>query len=718
MSSRPVSAITLPSIALLRHHIRVPSSSGYLRKHLNRLSRSTLISLAQRWLSAVVSSEVNQPLQKLCLNGTGPSAPAESPLDEDQAYDECAGSLEEVQEIYDDLLRKTGVSKREVVDRILEIDWRDGLSLWQIATIDTTLLLGLDGSAKNGRWTALRTVCKSARESPVIMQASQSQGKIGRHRSGRTALGEVDANSMHHPHPEKTKQQEKQDCKTGITTNQEASSLPSLSIPALKRSLLHFLSPIAKIHITSHPLSTFPNLNLLRISSLVAPYAVAPHSPSAESSPLQVDDERLNELLTKSIWLAIPSGSPHVFVSFGNTATLPGPSTTKDRDGGSRSIGAWRRSVLDAFAKALSSSTGEKIIQLTGASTDPRSATRNQKSTQWRLQPTNLSAKGLSTLMALRGIEGEGACQGSWSIYSRSQDAHPSEPGPAKAKTPRLEPNPLDIDSTAALKSSEQLLSEAIGAHDRACVAEAQSSKANSLQPPSSTPVNPSSKRSATAANLDPPPQPLDAKLHKKRKLLAQARFGNSARADDGRGIERLTMRLQGGTSSSPLQAAAAASRHRSSSSSTQPEATRSTGPSSLRAIVAQAGTPQPDTVRSATDSPSASSRRSSGRLSSLSAPDATPQSRCGAGRQGSGSFGSVYAPDESGAGRRGGEGVGKGITVCFRGGHVFAGLRVMVEKGIVDGVRMPGWMTGEGAVSVGVVDGGKKLRGARALGF
>lgn len=49
-------------------------------------------------------------------------------------------------------------------------------------------------------------------------------------------------------------------------------------------------------------------------------------------------------------------------------------------------------------------------------------------------------------------------------------------------------------------------------------------------------------------------------------------------------------------------------------------------------------------------------------------------------------------------------------IRVTFQGAHVFAGIRRLVEAGVVDGRTMPGWMTGEAGVSVGVVRNGRML--------
>lgn len=47
-------------------------------------------------------------------------------------------------------------------------------------------------------------------------------------------------------------------------------------------------------------------------------------------------------------------------------------------------------------------------------------------------------------------------------------------------------------------------------------------------------------------------------------------------------------------------------------------------------------------------------------------------------------------------------------IDFEFGGEHIFAGIRELVELGVVDGERMPGWMTGEEGVSVGRVRKGR----------
>jgi central kinetochore subunit Mis15/CHL4 len=51
-------------------------------------------------------------------------------------------------------------------------------------------------------------------------------------------------------------------------------------------------------------------------------------------------------------------------------------------------------------------------------------------------------------------------------------------------------------------------------------------------------------------------------------------------------------------------------------------------------------------------------------------------------------------------------------VTVRFEGSHVFAGIRSMVEQGVgFDGLKMPGWITGEEGVTVGTIKDGRLLK-------
>ena len=49
-------------------------------------------------------------------------------------------------------------------------------------------------------------------------------------------------------------------------------------------------------------------------------------------------------------------------------------------------------------------------------------------------------------------------------------------------------------------------------------------------------------------------------------------------------------------------------------------------------------------------------------------------------------------------------------VRLSFQGSSVFYGIRRLVEAGVVDGKRMPGWMTGQEGVSWGIVKDGRML--------
>ncbi|KAK4174742.1 centromere protein Chl4/mis15/CENP-N [Triangularia setosa] len=56
-------------------------------------------------------------------------------------------------------------------------------------------------------------------------------------------------------------------------------------------------------------------------------------------------------------------------------------------------------------------------------------------------------------------------------------------------------------------------------------------------------------------------------------------------------------------------------------------------------------------------------------------------------------------------------------VRLTFHGSHVFAGIRQLVECGIIDGESMPGWMTGEEGVTIGAVRNGR-IRGHKGAGL
>ncbi|KAI6779798.1 uncharacterized protein J7T54_003722 [Emericellopsis cladophorae] len=144
----------------------------------------------------------------------------------------------------------------------------------------------------------------------------------------------------------------------------------------------------------------------------------------------------------------------------------------------------------------------------------------------------------------------------------------------------------------------------------------------------------------------------------KRAKVVAEARFGGSSTMDDGRGVERVEVVLQDTFPQQDLT-----------------------------------GDLEDDVDGRSGDDPRRRSKVDTVLLQAQStlddeAADATASS--------------TWAPP---------------IKIAFTGSHVFAGIRQLVEAGIVDGERMPGWMTGEEGVTMGVVRHGR-IRGFKGSGL
>ncbi|KAK0099410.1 hypothetical protein ONS96_008437 [Cadophora gregata f. sp. sojae] len=137
-----MASISIPTSSALRHAQIIPAAHPAVFKSLHRLSRPSLLSLVLDWLD-----ERNQ-------ENTGPYLLSQD--DEDDAQDTYppVSSLHALREIYTDLQANKG-SKRDVVDRIIEGDWRGGISLYQLAMADMQYLYDHPASQK---WTALKIV--------------------------------------------------------------------------------------------------------------------------------------------------------------------------------------------------------------------------------------------------------------------------------------------------------------------------------------------------------------------------------------------------------------------------------------------------------------------------------------------------------------------------------------------------------------------------------
>jgi central kinetochore subunit Mis15/CHL4 len=193
-----------------------------------------------------------------------------------------ARSVEALREIYISMQARKG-SKREVLDRILEGDWRHGLTLYQLAMADLQYLYDHPTSQK---WSAYRI----APLKPPIDPDAVAEGDH---------VPEVDDESLTIPrfHP------------STFLRNLQAQVLPDL-----------------KAHYNFDAHKTLPLL-ILRIFIVDSPYNT---NHAFQTSRARRPAEATTSFdSSRTVYIAFPNGSPHVFISKPQTNTaLANPSTT------------------------------------------------------------------------------------------------------------------------------------------------------------------------------------------------------------------------------------------------------------------------------------------------------------------------------------------------------------------------------------------------------
>ncbi|EAT87354.1 hypothetical protein HBH56_049360 [Parastagonospora nodorum] len=242
---------TAPDYKNIPHSHRLPITHREVQRTFTKLSRQSLVSLAQQWLS-----KKNRDFCKPFLLSDRKDADEE---DDEELY-EPAQSYEELQETYRELAARKG-GRREVLDRILEGDWRTGISMYQLATAEIQYLLDHPNAL---RWTAKRLT------------------KIANARSAVTDM-EVTNDSDH---------------------------LPRFQAQTFMSNLARELTPLMKAHYLITRIKTSP-MTILRVYIHDSPY-------STESS-LAVDSSRPDS--AKAVFFVWPNGSPFVYSSL---ATLTG----------------------------------------------------------------------------------------------------------------------------------------------------------------------------------------------------------------------------------------------------------------------------------------------------------------------------------------------------------------------------------------------------------
>lgn len=244
----PKASLSLPTTAALPHSHRLSPSNPHVYKTLSRLSRASLISIALEWLE---DSNIAYCRPYLLEDE------AEDDEEEGDAPYLAAQSVEELQELYEELQPQKG-NKREIIDRIVEGDWRRGLSLYQLAVAETKHLLDHPTSQ---RWHALR-----------LMRLGDRDG---------TQNGEQD----------------------------EEERLPRLRPQTFLKDLQHEIGAINRAHYHFTRIEEL-SMALLRIQLLDMPY-------NNQRALHELSSQRSAAFETaRSLYIAFPDASPFIFVSF------------------------------------------------------------------------------------------------------------------------------------------------------------------------------------------------------------------------------------------------------------------------------------------------------------------------------------------------------------------------------------------------------------------
>ncbi|CAK7236941.1 chromosome loss-related protein [Sporothrix curviconia] len=605
--------ISVPLASRLPSSLRIAPTNATVTRVLSRLSRPALLSLALDWLD-----EANQSLTAPYLR----NAAGEDDDDSDEANGDFyppAASREALQEHYTDLQSRKG-SKRDVLDRILEGDWRHGLSLYQLAMADLQHLYDHPTSQK---WTAFQ----------IVPLKAESDGSGGGDIAAATAV--VDKASLVVPrfHP------------SSFLRNLQAQILPDIKVHYNFDRHKHLPLLLLRIFILDSPYNT-------SLAAAAAPPADPDRRPAAGKTaaprPANIDSSR-------TIYIAFPDASPFVYLSSATASSAgeraPGATAAGAAAGGaptsSASVAASLRSlVVEAIPKALS-----------------------QAHERYALKPTNMATRNLTELLQRRGAGRTNTAGGGWGIYA---DEKTTVESPLSTLLPPSVASRLD--GAGAGTNSE--------------------TPTRQLRSSSKRAASPNTVRSQQQA--------------KRRKQVAAARFGQSAKMGDGCGVERVDIVMQ-----DPFPGGR---RFDHVADEEEPAATNGDEPESGQA-------------------PARADRRRSkgGRRSQVDAVLARDEEEAEeeATRERDVARKMAGEHDDSDDEERGGQGEGEGeadkdelestwrprVALTFHGPHVFAGIRQLVEAGVIDGEKMPGWMTGEEGVTVGAVRHGR-IRGHKGSGM
>ncbi|KAH7155038.1 centromere protein Chl4/mis15/CENP-N [Dactylonectria estremocensis] len=272
--------ISVPTAARLPSSLRVDSANIAVQKSLSRLSRESLISLVLDWLDDGSLLNAIPYLQ----------AVDDEDGDPDDIYPPCQ-SPDEIHQLYLEMQQQKG-PKSDVISRILEGDWRHGLTLYQLAMADFAYF---DQNPTSQRWSAYQVL-------PLTPPPNNADGE---------ATLQVDRKSL---------------------------SIPRFHPSTFLQNLQDQVLPDVKTHYQFHRPKDLPVL-ILRIFVIDSPYTtnLAFLSRDGSGNTANFDSSR-------TIYIAFPDGSPALYIT-------KSQGTGSTSSGESKSL---QSLIVDGVPKALS----------------------------------------------------------------------------------------------------------------------------------------------------------------------------------------------------------------------------------------------------------------------------------------------------------------------------------------------------------------------------
>ena len=270
---------SVPTTARLPSSLRVDATNPAVVKSLNRLSREALTSLALDWLDDESLPNAVPYIERR----------DEDDEADDDLYPPCQ-SIDDLQQLYIDMQQQKG-SKRDVVSRIVEGDWRIGLTLYQLAMADMAYF---EQNPRSQKWSAYSIL--------PLKQPSQD--------AGEDQVLKVDKENL---------------------------KVPRFHPSTFLQNLQTHVLPDVKAHYHFHRPKDIPVL-ILRIFVVDSPYNTGSALSGRDAGGATNFDS------SRTVYIAFPDGSPSLYITKSQATGSAG-------SGESKSL---QSLIVDGVPKALS----------------------------------------------------------------------------------------------------------------------------------------------------------------------------------------------------------------------------------------------------------------------------------------------------------------------------------------------------------------------------